>query len=205
MTAPHPDSFVTLVDLIAKKSPSYLALLCSRNDSEFDDALDNILEKIIDDIERDANLFSQLREDGITAILSIAINRVNGLHATQQAHSNGHVDITIETDDFFPVRRRLGEAKIYSGPQYHEKGLEQLLQRYSTGRQNSGYMFEYVKDPSIKQLVEKVRTHMDTNKPCAQDGVTQDHRTRWAFVSNHLHSSGELVRVVHLSCNLYRQ
>jgi hypothetical protein len=203
MTTPHPDSFAILVDLIAKKSPSYLSLLCSTNEIEFDDALDSIIEKIIDDIERDANLFSQLKEDGITAILSIAINQVDGLHATQQAHSNGHVDITIETDDFFPVRRRLGEAKIYAGPQYHEKGLEQLIQRYSTGRQKSGYMIEYIKSPGIKLLVEKIRTHMDSHKPSGQDGATQDHRIRWAFVSHHLHGSGERIRIVHLNCNLF--
>jgi hypothetical protein len=114
------------------------------------------------------------------------------------------VDITIEGEITPPLRRRLGEAKIYDGPKYHEKGLEQLVGRYTTGREGQGILIEYVKDPGIKQLVEKIRVHMDTNKPCAQDGETQDHRIRWAFVSHHLHRSQELIRVVHLNCNLYR-
>jgi len=179
-------------------------LLSAQTDGEFDEALESILEKVIDDIERDAKLFISLCEDGITAILLIALNRVEGLHATQQAHSNGHVDITIETGDFLPSRRRLGEAKIYHGPQYHKEGLEQLIHRYSTGRQQSGFLLEYFKVADIKQLVTKIREYMDINKPCAQNGLSRDHSINWSFVTEHLHSSGELIRVVHLSCNLYQ-
>lgn len=64
---------------------------------------------------------------------------------------------------------------------------------------------EYVKKPNIKGLVGKLKERMATNKPCAQTGTSQDHRIHWAFVTYHLRSSRELVRVVHLSCNLCRQ
>jgi len=205
MTTPHPDSVVTLVDYGERKYPNaFIKIWCSLDDLEFDDALENILEKIIDDIEKDVNHLSPLLEDAITAVLVIAINAIPGLRGVQQAHSNGHVDITIEGEINPPLRRRLGEAKIYDGPKYHEKGLEQLVKRYTTGREGQGILIEYVKDPNIKQLVEKIRRHMDANKPCAQSGTTQDHRIHWAFTSNHFHSSGELIRVVHFSCNLFR-
>ena len=33
-----------------------------------------------------------------------------------------HVDITITADHCVPVRKKLGEAKIWDGPEYHIKG-----------------------------------------------------------------------------------
>lgn len=205
MTAPHPDSVATLVDQLRNRlSDEYLKILCSADDAEFDEALEGILERAVDHLERNANHLNGLNEDTITAFLT-AFLTMPGLRVTQQAHTNGHVDLTIEAEHTPPLRRRLGEAKIYDSPRYHDKGLKQLLDRYSTGREGSGVLVEYVKKPNIKGLVDKLKEHMDTNKPCAQNGISQDHRINWSFITRHLHSSGELVRVVHLSCNLYRQ
>ena len=204
MTAPHPDSVVALADQLRNRiSDEYIKILCSESDAEFDQALDGVLERAVDYLERNANLLNGLSEDTITAFLPVFLNML-GLRVTQQAHTNGHVDLTIEAEHTPPTRRRLGEAKIYDGPAYHEKGLEQLINRYTTGREGSGILVEYVKKPNIKKLTEKLKEHMDTNKPCEQSGVSQDHHIHWSFVTHHLHNSGELVRVVHLSCNLYR-
>jgi len=204
MTDNHPDSIVALADQLRSRiSDEYLKLLCSESDSEFDQVLEGILERAIDYLERNANFLNGLNEDTITAFL-IAYLNMPGLRATQQEHTNGHVDLTIEAEHTPPLRRRLGEAKIYAGPEYHRKGLEQLVNRYQTGREGTGILVEYVQKPNIKGLTDKMKEYMDTNKPCAQNGISQDHRIHWAFVTHHLHTSGELVRVVHLSCNLYR-
>jgi hypothetical protein len=205
MTTPHPDSVTTLVDQLRNRiSDEYLKILCSEDDAEFDEALEGVLERAVDHLERNANFLNGLSEDTITAFLT-AFLTMPGLRVTQQAHTNGHVDLTIEAEYAPPLRRRLGEAKIYNGPEYHEKGLEQLVQRYETGREGSGVLVEYVKKPNIKGLVGKLKEHMDAKRPCSQSGVSQDHRIHWSFVTRHMHSSGELVRVIHLGCNLYKQ
>jgi hypothetical protein len=201
---PHdPDSLLAFVDYLRTKNPELLKILCSRTDEEFDEGLEGILEQAADHLEKNATHLTQLGEETISAFL-VAYLCSPGLRAIQEAHSNGHVDITIEAEHAPPLRRRLGEAKIYSGPTYHVQGLKQLIDRYTTGREGSGFIVEYVKNPKIKELVTKVRSHMDSNKPCSQDGTSQNHRIRWAFTTKHQHSSGEFLRVLHLNCNLHR-
>ena len=203
--APNPDSIVQLADQVRNRiSDEYIKILASNSDMEFDDALERVLERAVDYMERNANHLFPLDEDAITAFL-VAFLNMPGLRASQQTHTNGHVDLTIEAEYTPPLRRRLGEAKIYDGPDYHEKGLKQLVKRYETGREGSGVLLEYVKKPNIKGLVDKLKEYMDNNKPCDQDGISQNHRIHWCFVTHHLHVSGELVRVVHLSCNLFRE
>jgi hypothetical protein len=198
----NSDSLLALINYLNAKCPQLLKVMISQNDAEFDEGLEDLLERAADSLERNANHLAKLDEEAITAYLVASLN-MPGLRVTQEAHSNGHVDITIEVDTP-SLRRRLGEAKIYSGPSYHVAGLEQLLNRYTTGREGSGIMVEYIKDAEIKHLVTKIRLHLDKHKPCAQDGDSQDHRIRWAFTTNHQHSSGESLRVLHLNCNLYR-
>jgi hypothetical protein len=199
-----PNSYLNLIELLRTKAPGLLKILASRTDEEFDEGLEESIEKAVDHLERNAGHFANLDEEGITASLVGCLSIIPGLQVTQEAHSNGHVDITIETEHLPPLRRRLGEAKIYKGPTYHAEGLQQLVERYATGREGSGFIFEYVKKPNIKDLVVKVRSHLDNDKPCGQEGDCQDHRIRWAFTTQHQHTSGELLRVLHMSINLYR-
>lgn len=201
----HPDSLAELIDQIRSRFPGLesLKLLTSQTDAEFDNALETLLEQAVDYLEKNANHLNGLNEEAISAFL-VAFLNTPGVRVSQETHSNGHVDITIDAAITPPPRRRLGEAKIYSGPAYHVKGLEQLVGRYTTGREGSGVMVEYVKDRSIVELVRKIRDHMDKHKPCSQTSVTEDHRIKWAFTTHHCHNSGETFRVLHLSCNLYR-
>jgi hypothetical protein len=198
-----PDSLLAFVDYLRARNPELLKILCSRTDEEFDEGMEGIFEKAADHLEKNATYLAPLNEEAISAFLVAYLN-MPGLRAVQEAHSNGHVDITIEAEHSPPLRRRLGEAKIYNGPTYHVHGLEQLIDRYTTGREGSGIVVEYVKSPGIKKLVAKVRAHMDSNRPCSQDGDSQDHLIHWAFTTKHQHRSGELLRVLHLNCNLHR-
>ncbi len=197
------NSLSAFIEYLRTRHPELPKILLSQTDEEFDEGLEMILEMAVDHLERNANHLVALGEETISAFLVAYLN-MPGLRVTQEAHSNGHVDITIEAEHSPPLRRRLGEAKIYNGQVYHVQGLEQLVNRYSTGREGSGIVFEYVKDPKIKQIVEKIRSHLNSTKPCLQNGDSQDHRIRWAFTTQHQHSSGELLRVLHVNCNLYR-
>ena len=197
------NSLLALVEYLKKHCPEMLSILASQTDAEFDLGLEGVLEKAADHLEKNANHLTALGEEAISAFLVAYLN-MPGLRATQEAHSNGHVDITIEAEHAPPLRRRLGEAKIYNGPKYHVDGLKQLLGRYMTGREGYGFVVEYVTKPKIKDIVSKIRSHMDSSKPCAQKGKSQDHRIRWSFITKHAHSSSERLLVLHLSCNLHQ-
>jgi hypothetical protein len=121
---------------------------------------------------------------------------------TQETNSNGHVDLTIEADDCVPPRKK-AEAKIYSGPEYDTQGLEQLLGRYTTGREGRGLLIEYVRKRNIAGLVEKLRKKMDDERPQKQKGPTTAHPLKWSFITTHGHASGEDLQVGHVGCNLY--
>jgi hypothetical protein len=170
----NQNSLLAFVEYLKKHCPEMISLLASQTDAEFDLGLEGVLEKAAVHLEKNANHLNTLDEEAISAFLVAYLN-MPGLRVTQEAHSNGHVDITVEAERAPPLRRRLGEAKIYKGPRYHVDGLKQLLDLYMTGREGSGFLVEYLKKPKIKNIVSKVRAHMDAGQPCAQKGKSQDH------------------------------
>src|SRR5262245_55649970 len=127
-------SAAELVELMQRKAPEYLDLLTARTDEEFEQAFDGILEKAIAHLEYNKKNFSTLNEVGLSAVLAAGL-ATPGLSISQEEYCNGHVDLIIEADHCVPARRKLAEAKIYDGPEYHIQGLGQLLGRYSTGRE----------------------------------------------------------------------
>lgn len=195
-------SLFALVECMKIKAPEYLDLMAAQSDEEFENAFDVLLEKALHHLESNSKNFAALDENGLTAVLAGTL-AVPGLRVCQEANSNGHVDITIHVDHCFPMKTMLGEAKIYSGPEYHLKGLSQLLGRYTTGREPRGLVIVYVRQQNIKGLLEKIRDRMDADLPQQQQGKTMDHSCRWNFLSRHLHSSGEVLEVAHAGCNLH--
>ena len=109
----------------------------------------------------------------------------------------------IVADHCVPERIKLGEAKIYDGPEYHLDGLKQLLGRYTTGREGRGLLIVYFRKADIAGLVKKLRTQMDSDLPCAQQGKTTDHVLKWSFLSTHALKSGDNHEVGHIGCNLH--
>jgi hypothetical protein len=128
---------------------------------------------------------------------------IPGLTVTQETNSNGHVDLTIDADHCSPARVKLGEAKIYSSPSYHIKGISQLLGRYTTGREIPGLLINYVRKQDIKGITAKLRTEMNKQLPEKQTGPCEDHKLKWSLSTKHKHSSGEVVTIEHVGCNLY--
>ena len=199
-----PDNILTLVENIQRKAPEYLDLFTAATEQQFEKAFEAILEKAIAGLESDSKNFASLSEDGLSGVLALAMS-TPGLSVTRETHSNGHVDLTIIADHCVPARKKLGEAKIYNGPEYHMKGLEQLLSRYTTGREGRGLLIAYVQKKNIAGLVHKLREKMDAELPCQQQGKTADHTLKWSFLSAHGHSCGEKLEVSHIACNLYTE
>ena len=170
---------------------------------EFDDFLDRHFEECVQRMESEAHHLVSDCEEKLSAFLAAALS-MPGLSVVREGYSNGRVDLTIKSESVNSSEQRLAEAKIYSGPSYHSQAIEQLILRYSTGRQNRGYVLEYVKKPGISGVVAKLRRNADEALPVQQEGSTSDHSMKWAYVSQHRHSSDELVRVVHININLHR-
>ena len=196
------DTLAYYAELIQRKAPEYFDLLTAGTEAEFESAFTALLQEAVAHLERNSVNFKQLGEVGLTAVV-VAFLNIPGLRVTQEEHSNGHVDITIEAEHCVPARRKLGEAKIYATPSYHEKGLKQLVDRYSTGREIRGLLLNYVRKQDIAEVIRNLRESLDKSLPQDQKGPTQDHRLKWSFSSVHGHSSGEDLAVDHVGFNLY--
>jgi len=196
------DSAEYLVDQIKRKAPEYLDLLTAETDDDFEAAFDAILGKAIASLEEDKKNFRQLGENALSGVLAKALT-MPGLTVTRETHSNGHVDLTIEADHCVPARKKLGEAKIWDGAEYHVDGLRQLLGRYTTGREGRGLLIVYVRKRNIAGLFKKLRKNMDSIFPVKQKGKTLDHTMKWSFLSTHAHDCGEDLQVGHIGCNLH--
>lgn len=200
--AEQDSTLLTLMDRLKAKAPEYVDLMVAENDEVFEAAFDSLLEKAVHGLEKNSKNFSGMNEEGLTATLALALG-MPGLSISQEEHSNGHVDITIETHYCFPMRTKLGEAKIYDGPEKHVQGLCQLLNRYTTGREGRGLLITYVRKANIEGLMQKLRTKMDEDLPVQQQGKTADHPSDWRFLSRHAHSCGKVLEIGHIGCNLF--
>jgi hypothetical protein len=203
-TIDERDTAFAFVEILKRKAPEYLDLFTAQTDVEFEKAFDALLERSVTGLETNRKNFADLDEEALSAVFALALS-TPGLSVTQETNSNGQVDITITADHCVPLRKKLGEAKIWDGPEYHIKGLEQLLNRYTTGREGRGFVITYVKKKNIKVLLTKLRERMNTQRPCKQTGDTVDHTLKWSFISTHAHSCGEPLEVGHIGCNLYNE
>lgn len=198
----NKDSLEAMVEQLKRKAPELLDILSAKTEDEFDSAFSAILERAVFHLEKNKKNFNKLDEEGLTAVLAGSIMSV-GLTVTQETNSNGHVDLTILADHSSPVITKLGEAKIYKGFDYHISGLQQLIGRYSVGREGSGLLIEYFRKKNISGLVSKIRKRMDKDLPLNQINKSANHTLKWSFTTKHQHNSGEKLKVQHISCNLY--
>lgn len=190
------------IDLTKKLSRPTLDMITAGSDAEFDVAFESWLIDCVSQMEADAKGLQNLNEDLLSSFLAAAL-RTGEISATREQNSNGHVDITITLNNSSPPRKKLGEAKIWRGNSYHIEGLGQLLGRYSTGRECRGFVISYVKQKDIANLFAQLKDYIDKSKPYDLQGMCKAHGVKWTFLSSHKHSSGEIVDVSHIGCNLY--
>ncbi len=190
------------IELTKKMSPITLDLVTAETDEEFDSAFDHWLTQGVAQLERNSKNFKKLDEEGLSAALAIALT-TGEVSVTQEENSNGHVDLTIKLVNASKPRLKLGEAKIWKGNSYHIKGLEQLLKRYTTGRECRGFVISYVRLKDITGLFTELRKYINDHKSCDLNDLCKDHNIQWSFLSDHKHGSGKLVEVCHVGCNLF--
>lgn len=198
----NADSAAALIEIIRRKAPEYLDVLTAKTNEDFDEAFDAILGKAISSLERKSNNYRDQNEVGLSGFLEAALS-IPGLTVTPEAYSNGHVDLFIVADHSSPQFIKLAEAKIHRGYEWHKKGLSQLLDRYSTGRETRGLLISFVKQDNISGAIKDVRDKMDKDLPCLQQGKTTNHSLKWSFLSKHSHACGETLEIGHIGCNLY--
>jgi hypothetical protein len=196
------NSLLDLIDLIQKKEPERLNLIRATDQAQFESAFDGLLEQAVMTLESNKKNFSGLDEVGLSAVLAASMTGF-GLAVSQETHSNGHVDLTFNGIYCNPSRKIIGEAKIYKGPEYHISGIEQLLGKYTTGRECRAQLIVYFRTPKIENLVKKIRDRMDKDRPCGQVGPTVNHNLKWSFLSSHQIHTGGQHEVGHIGCNLY--
>jgi hypothetical protein len=197
-------SLLDLAQRLMNRCPEIFDLLTSDTQEEFETTFDKWLAQAISGLETNAVNFKNYDEEALTASLALALNRP-GVHVHQEPNSNGHVDLLIEVGLDSPTWKKLAEAKIYDGPEYHFKGLHQLLGRYTTRKETRGLLVVYVKKSNISGLMKKLRNRMDETLPESQQGSCKEHSIKWSFISAHLHSCGDLLEVGHIGCNLFVQ
>ena len=191
-----------LVEILKRQAPQTLDLLTARSEMEFEQAFSALLEQAVNHLETNKKSYRDLDEEGLSSVIAARLS-MPGLGVSQETHSNGHVDITVQLECVSPMRRKLCEAKIYKGYAYHVGGLDQLLSRYTTGREGRGLLIIYVRKANIAGLIKELRIQMDSKRPCVQRGDTLDCLLKWSFLSTHAHACGEDVEVGHIGCNLF--
>lgn len=183
--------------------PALKGILLADDAQEFDEMLERYLGQCVESMEAEAHHLHADSEEKLSAFLAARLSHP-GLSVRREAYTNGRVDLTIRQEGVIGGQVRLGEAKIYDGPAYHTAALDQLINRYSTGRPPTGYIIEYFKKAGIATLVQGLRQHADRHQPVQQEGSTADHPMKWAYQSQHRQASQELLRVVHVNVNLHR-
>ena len=195
----------SLYAFVEALTPAQRDLLAAETAAEFNGAFSAIVLEAVRRLEKGSKNLGRLNEDGLSEVLAGFINGTNVLLVTREESSNGHVDLTFKARLCKPPREVLGEAKIFNYYDWHESGLSQLVERYSTGREDRGLLLEYVKKPKILDHMNDLRSELDQKRPCNQVANCCDHETvkQWSFCSSHTHSSGEQIEVWHFGCNLH--
>lgn len=154
-------------------------------------------------LETHIQLLEKVLEDDITCRIVEHLD-LQGFRASHESDHNGHVDILVQSDD--KTYTWLGEAKLYKGSRYSEKGLYQLVSDYSTGMENeSGGVLLYLNGTrlQVKEIMDEWQSHLtglsvdSTNR---LEGLTFEPKqgTSAIFYTNHIHHrSGDPYRIRH--------
>lgn len=158
------------------------------------------LDRVIYQIERNPELRQQDGEDRLT-IEIVGSLRSSGYSANHDCKIGGHVDLTVEKNDFI----WLGEAKKYKDNNCLWEGFLQLTTRYSIGNDNqsSGGLLIYIFDEDAKSVMEKWQIYLSSKnlpdysyKPCKLNSL--------AFISSHKHQrSGLPFHIKHIPVLLH--
>jgi hypothetical protein len=185
-----------------RELPGTALLYFSTSEREFVEAVDFVLDVAIGTLEQNAASHKDLGELALSTMLS-DLMRQSAIPCEKESYRNGHVDITV----IHPRMRHyqyLGECKIYAGFKRHCSGCDQLLNRYSSGRNARGFLLEFFNRRGMYRLLQGLKKQFDQDSPLAMKGRSRQHEhIKGAFISLHKHFTSAEVEVLHLGCNLY--
>jgi hypothetical protein len=176
-----------------------LELLKADTEAAFVAATEGALDRAVRTIESGAVQYSNLDERGLSTLLADLLIMA-GYQATAERNVNGHVDVVVE-HSFGPRWKLLGECKIHRGFKYHIDGCKQLL-GYCTGREIRAFCLDFFKAAGMFAKLARLRQRMDSERPLLQSAPSTDHRINGAFLTNHGHTSGSLIELLHLGCSV---
>lgn len=127
----------------------------------FVDRLYKELDTVIRDLEESSSVRQQDEEDRITVDIVAQLRRA-GYDASHDTYTKGHVDIRVAQDSFV----WLGEGKIHRDYDWLFKGMNQLLGRYTTGREEGAGILIYIKGKNAKAVLEEWRKRLVLGHPC---------------------------------------
>lgn len=189
---------------MSTKKPAFMRWLAAETEDEFIEAAEQAIKVAIARLERMApNINSTDRNERLLSQTLCEFIDAGYVNCTPETFHRGHVDVVIghASDNGMVL---LGECKIWSSTSYHRKGCVQLLARYMSGRCKRGFLVEFFFKDGMFVLLERLRAAFEKNKVLI---ITRPPETRGdikgAFVTEHRHSSGALVEVLHLGCNLH--
>ena len=194
------DSLLALVNVVKQQNPELLAMVLAQTESDFFDAAEKAVERAVKLIEAGAKRYGDLDELGLSLMLANLPTQA-GLLTEAEGYHNGHVDLRIhhfERGRF----QYLGECKIHDGFKHHCDGCDQVL-GYCSGRDGRVLCLDFFKVAAMFQKLDELRARMNAEKPLQQVARSLDHFIRGAFITEHKHSSGARVQILHLGCNLH--
>lgn len=156
-----------------------------------------------DDLKNHIKLLEKVLEDDITCRIVEHLD-IQGFRASHESDHNGHVDILVQSDD--KAYTWLGEAKLYKGSKYSERGLYQLVDDYSSGMENeSGGVLLYLNETrlQVKEIMGEWQSHLTSlsaDKNNRLEGLTFEPKkgTSTIFYTSHIHHrSGDPYRIRH--------
>jgi hypothetical protein len=108
-------------------------LLMAKDQAEVVSLINQKVDLIKSDIEKDSRNYIKMNEDQISSFISSGLRR-SGMDADHDSSRSGHVDIIVK-------HRQTGfewyaEAKIWNGVEYLNGGFDQLFTRYCSNNPN---------------------------------------------------------------------
>lgn len=196
------NSLREFVQYLNQKLPGTADIFFSYDKKSFAEGVEISLHAAIMEIESSSVLYPNSNELQLSTILK-SILRNAAIPCEAEAYTNGHVDITICHPKRLSIRC-LGECKIWAGYNRHKEGCEQLLSRYSTGREARSFVLEFFKNNKMYEHLESLRENFSLNKPLRMVATPIVNNTiEGAFVTAHIHFTEQEIEILHLGCNVF--
>jgi len=200
MKLPNGMTAEEYIGLVKNHMPDFHRVACAETEEDFCGAVEVAVRHCLQKLEDRRKLLATAGEVALSTDLADLLTR-GGLPTTAEPNVNGHVDLVVshfEADRY----RMLGECKLDRGPKYHCDGTKQVL-GYCSGAERRALCIGFCNKPNVDGRIKRTRQHFAERGNCHDVELTRDHNLPWSFLGIHRHSSGSLVEVLHMACNLH--